>query len=69
MVWLTWTGVLALQVMQTETLCAAKKEQATAAIIGAEAPSAQPVAIHTPQQIRMATAVPAADHSAMPWSR
>ena len=49
--------------------CAAKKEQATAAIIGAEAPSAQPVAIHTPQQIRMATAVPAADHSAMPWSR
>ena len=35
MVWLTWTGVLALQVMQTETLCAAKKEQRRSAQVGA----------------------------------
>ncbi len=45
---------------------AAKKEQATAAIIGAEAPSAQPVAIHKPQQIRIGDRAPAADHRAIP---
>src|ERR1700756_4347065 len=49
--------------------CAAKKEQPTAAIIGAEAPSAQPVAIHSAQQSRIARAAPAADHSASAWSR
>jgi hypothetical protein len=49
--------------------CAAKNEQPTAAIIGAEAPSAQPVEIQSAQQSRIAATAPAADHSARAWSR
>jgi hypothetical protein len=45
---------------------AAKKEHATAAIIGADAPSGQPVAIQRPQQIRIEIMALAADHNAMP---
>jgi hypothetical protein len=49
--------------------CAAKNEQPMAAIIGADAPSVQPVAIQNAEVIRTTTAAPAADHSASPWSR
>jgi hypothetical protein len=37
-----------------------------AAIIGAFAPSGQPVPIQKTQQIKIALEAPAADHSAMP---
>src|ERR1700761_1951844 len=46
----------------------AKNEQATAALIGAEAPSGQPDASQKPQHSSTVITAPAADHNAMPWS-
>ena len=45
-----------LRMKRAGSSCAAKNEQATAAIIGADAPSGQPVPIQNAQQIRMAIA-------------
>ncbi|VUD74159.1 hypothetical protein MET9862_04787 [Methylobacterium symbioticum] len=49
--------------------CAAKKQQPTAAIIGAPAPSGQPVAIQIALVRTIARTTPMAESSAMPWSR
>src|SRR4051795_13422080 len=57
-----------LRMKRAGSSCAAKNEQATAAIIGADAPSGQPVPIQNAQQIRMAADAPAADHRARPRS-
>ena len=63
MVWLTWTGVLAPQVMQIEKLCAAKKEQRRSAQVGAreeehvgemDARAVRPTFCHTSRPCLMA---------------
>src|SRR3954451_25342585 len=57
-----------LRMKRAGSSCAAKNEHEAVAIIGAEAPSGQPVPIQKAQQIRIADAAPAADHRARPRS-